>query len=184
MRSRDAILDATGRLIGEGGFRSVTIAAVAKRAGVSRQTVYSIFGTREDLVSQAVSERFTTLTGAFTDVLESAATPLELLVEIVVVGRHHILGDPLLRALTLGGGSNPIFDPDAAERARQYAVGLLDPAADRFPHLAGHLALIADIGVHVGWSVLCLDDPDTRSDSELRDFLTAWLAPLLEPFDS
>lgn len=179
MRSRDSILEATRDVIGRAGFGGVTIAAVAKQAEVSRQTVYSIFGTREDLVSQAVSERLTMLTGAFTDVLDTATTPLELIVEIVVVGRHCILDDPLLRALTLGGGSNPIFDPGSAERAREYAVALLSPAADRFPTLAGRLELIAEVGVHVGWSVLCLDSLDARSDQDLRAFLTAWLGPLI-----
>lgn len=184
MRSRDSILEATRAVIGRAGFGGVTIAAVAKQAEVSRQTVYSIFGSREDLVSQTVSERLTVLTGAFTDLLDTAGSPLELIVEIVVVGRHRILDDPLLRALTLGGGSNPIFDPGSADRAREYAVALLAPAAERFPQLAGRLELVADIGVHVGWSVLCLDSPDARSDDDLRTFLTTWLSPLLETFES
>lgn len=179
VRSRDTILEATRSVIGEVGFDGVNIAAVAKRAGVSRQTVYSIFGTREDLVSQAVSDRLTTLNGAFTDLLESAATPLELLVEIIVQARHRILGDPMLRVLTLSGSGNPVFDPGAAERALAYCVGLLAPAVDRFPELSGRVEFLADIGVHVGWSVLCLDDPDSRSDADLREFLTAWLAPLV-----
>ncbi|WP_435530336.1 TetR/AcrR family transcriptional regulator [Prescottella equi] len=55
MRSRKKILDATLGLIGSAGFEGVDIAAVAAAAGVTRQTVYSIFGTREDLVSQAIA---------------------------------------------------------------------------------------------------------------------------------
>lgn len=166
-------------MIGDAGFDGVTIAAVAKRAGVSRQTVYSIFGTREDLVSQAISERLTSLFGAVSDLHSSADTPLDLLVEIVVVMRGHVLNDPLLRVLTLAGGSNPIFDPGAAERARRYAKSLLVPAAEEFPQLAPHLELIADVGVHVGWSVLCLDDPGARPDTDLRAFLITWLGPLV-----
>ena len=34
----------------------------------------------------------------------------------------------------------------------------------------------------MGWSVLCLDSPEARSDDDLRTFLTTWLAPLLETF--
>lgn len=183
VRSREAILEATRAVIGRAGFAGVTIAAVAKEAQVSRQTVYSNFGTREDLVSQAVTERLTMLTGAFAEVLESTRTPLELIVEIVLASRHRILEDPLLRALTLGGGSNPIFDPGAAERARDYAVMLLSPAAERFPELTDRLELVADIGIHVGWSVLCLDSPDARSDPDLRRFLTTWLSPLMATLD-
>ena len=179
VRSRDQILEATREVIGMAGFDGVTIAAVAKQAEVSRQTVYSIFGTREDLVSQAVSERLTELVGAVTDLIDGAASPLELMVEVVIVSREHILGDPLLRVLTLSGNSNPIFDPGATERAHHYVVALLAPAAERFPEIGGHLDLLADIGVHVGWSVLCLDRPDARSDDQLRGFLRAWLGPTL-----
>ena len=181
VRSRDAVLEATRNIIGEAGFRGVNIAAVAKRAGVSRQTVYSIFGSREELVSQAVSDRLTTLVGAFTDLLASVASPLELLVEIMVEARRRILGDPLLRVLTLSGTGNPIFDPGAAARAQEYCVTLLTPAVERFPELSGRVDFLADIGVHVGWSVLCLDDQASRSDADLREFLTAWLAPVLRP---
>lgn len=166
-------------MIGDAGFDGVTIAAVAKRACVSRQTVYSNFGTREELVSQAITERLTSLFGAISDLLCTTDTLLDLLVEILVVSRGHILGDPLLRTLTLAGGSNPIFDPGAAQRAREYVRSLLEPAAAPFPELAPHLDFISDVGVHVGWSVLCLDAPETRSDAELREFLVAWLGPLV-----
>ena len=180
MRSRESILEATREVIGEAGFDGVSIAAVAKRAGVSRQTVYSIFGTREDLVSQTVTDRLTTLVGAFTELLDSAATPLELFVEMMVEARTHVLGDPLLRVLTLSGTANPIFDPGAAERAREYSVALLAPAADRFPQLEGRIDFFADIAMHLGWSILCLDRPEARSDARLREFVSAWLAPLME----
>ncbi|NKS53845.1 TetR family transcriptional regulator [Rhodococcus hoagii] len=54
-RSRKKILDATLGLIGSAGLEGVDIAAVAAAAGITRQTVYSIFGTREDLVSHAIA---------------------------------------------------------------------------------------------------------------------------------
>lgn len=180
VRSRDKILEATRAVIGESGFHGVSIAAVAKRAGVSRQTIYSIFGTREELVSQAVTDRLTALAGAFTELLESAETACELFVELMVQARTLVLGDPLLRVLTLSGTANPIFDPGAAERAHAYSVTLLSPATTRFPELTGRVDFLADIGVHMGWSILCLDRQEARSDDDLREFVTAWIAPLLE----
>ncbi|TCW20047.1 TetR/AcrR family transcriptional regulator [Dietzia cinnamea] len=182
MRSRDSILEAAREVIGRAGFGGVTIAAVAKQANVSRQTIYSIFGSREELVSQAVAERLTMLTGAFADLLENSDSPLELIVGIAVEGRNRVLGDPLLRVLALGGGANPMFDPGAAARTHEYCMALLAPAAERFPELAGRLDLVADVGMHVGWSVLCLDSPAARSDDDLRAFLTTWLAPLMQTF--
>ena len=181
VRSREIILEATRAVIGESGFTAVNVAGVARRAGVSRQTVHSIFGTREELVSQAVSDRLTSLTGAFAELMESTETPLELFVEMMIQARHHVLGDPLLRELTLSGTANPIFDPGAARRAHDYAVALLSPAVARFPELEGRVENLADIAVHVGWSVLCLDDPASRPDAELRAFIAGWMAPVLKP---
>lgn len=167
-------------MIGESGFDGVSIAGVAKRAGVSRQTIYSIFGTREELVSQAVTDRLTTLNGAFIELLDSAASPLELFVEMMVRARQHVLGDPMLRVLALSGSANPIFDPGAADRARRYSTAMLSPAAARFPELDGRIDFLADLAVHMGWSILCLDSPESRSDEHLREFVSAWMAPVLE----
>lgn len=180
VRSRDTILAATRAVIGDAGFEGVSIAAVAKRAGVSRQTVYSIFGTREDLVSQAVTDRLAGIGGAFTDLVAAVDSPLELFVEMTVRARALILGDPMLRTLTLSGSSNPIFDPGAADRAREFTRRLLAPVADRFPELAGQVDMLAELAIHVGWSVLCLDPPETMSDDELRTFVETWMAPVLE----
>ncbi|GLB64208.1 TetR family transcriptional regulator [Dietzia sp. NCCP-2495] len=179
MRSRDIILEATRAQIGASGFEGVSIAGVAKRAGVSRQTVYSIFGTREELVSQALTDRLTQLLGSFEKLLAAADSLLELFVEMVVEARAQVLGDPMLQYLTLSGTANPIFDAGAAERALEYGVALLSPAADRFPEMAGRVERVADLAVHVGWSVLCLDRPETRSDDALREVLTTWVAPTL-----
>ncbi|MET3861339.1 AcrR family transcriptional regulator [Dietzia sp. 2505] len=181
VRSRDSILDATRAVIGEVGFDGVNIAVVAKRAGVSRQTVYSIFGTREELIGEAVTERLTALLGAYESVLDSADSLLEVLVEIVIESRRRILGDPLMRALTLSGEGNPIHHPGAVDRSLEYTAHLLRPAVERFPEFADRIDFLADVGVHIGWSVMVLDDPDSRSDADLREFLTAWLAPLLQP---
>lgn len=167
-------------MIGDSGFDGVSIAGVAKRAGVSRQTIYSIFGTRGELVSQTITDRLTTLNGAFTELLDSAASPLELFVEMMVRARQHVLGDPMLRVLTLSGSANPIFDPGAADRAHQYSMAMLSPAAERFPAIEGRIDFLADLAVHVGWSILCLDRPEARSDEQLREFVSAWMAPVLE----
>jgi AcrR family transcriptional regulator len=54
-RSRAALLDATRELISEGGFDTLTMAAVAERAGVSRRSVYLHFATRAELVTALFS---------------------------------------------------------------------------------------------------------------------------------
>ena len=46
---RDTVLDATGELLREHSWAQVTMAQVAKAAGVSRQTLYNEFGDRQGL---------------------------------------------------------------------------------------------------------------------------------------
>lgn len=179
MRSRVKIMVATRELIESKGFDAVTIAAVAERAGVSRQTVYTIFGSREELVSQTVAERLTSLVERFGDVMTAVDTAVGYVVELIVECRRVFRGDPLLGELLRTQVGNPLFDPGALARACAVAEEILGPMAERFPETAGGIEELAEITVHLGWAAVCLDDPAARPDDELRAFLTRWLAPAL-----
>jgi AcrR family transcriptional regulator len=51
---RTTLLDAARALLGERGWARVTMADVAARAGVSRQTLYNTFGSRDELAQALV----------------------------------------------------------------------------------------------------------------------------------
>ncbi|MFE1321431.1 TetR-like C-terminal domain-containing protein [Kitasatospora phosalacinea] len=53
---RRAVLDATVRLLAEGGLEAATVAAVAAAAGVHETSVYRNWGTREDLLREALAD--------------------------------------------------------------------------------------------------------------------------------
>src|SRR6266508_4163737 len=55
-RNRQAILDAAQRQFLEGGYSATTIAAIAREAGVSVETIYKAFGGKPGLV-RAIYER-------------------------------------------------------------------------------------------------------------------------------
>jgi AcrR family transcriptional regulator len=52
--TRDRILASAIELLTESGWQSITMAQLAKRAGVSRQTVYNEIGTKPDLANAVV----------------------------------------------------------------------------------------------------------------------------------
>jgi AcrR family transcriptional regulator len=52
--TRRTILAAAGRVCGAGGWPSATIAAVAKEAGVSKETIYAVFGNKVALIGEMV----------------------------------------------------------------------------------------------------------------------------------
>jgi AcrR family transcriptional regulator len=54
---RAAVLQATLEELAEGDYRSFSLEAVARRAGVNKTTVYRRWGTREKLILEAMLER-------------------------------------------------------------------------------------------------------------------------------
>src|SRR5216683_3350668 len=55
-RTRAAVLTAARELVAAGGGSNLSVGAVARRAGVSRLTIYNRFGSRSELL-RAVAER-------------------------------------------------------------------------------------------------------------------------------
>ena len=58
-RTRDRVIDTVRALLAEGSFHESTVEEVAERAGFSRATLYTHFGSRTGLVD-ALCERFNT----------------------------------------------------------------------------------------------------------------------------
>ncbi|MFF0477621.1 TetR/AcrR family transcriptional regulator [Streptomyces sp. NPDC004284] len=123
-RSRAAILDAATSLLSEQP--DAGLAAVATRAGVTRQTVYAHFASREDLVG-AVIDRVTQEAMAAMDAAELDAGPASAAVlRLLDIGwqtfeRH----TALLRAAT----------PTAAEHGGDRAGADHEPVTDRLLRL-------------------------------------------------
>ena len=67
---RDRLLDAAEAAFADEGWRRLTMAKVADRAGVSRQTVYNEFGTKHALAEQLVLREL----GVFLDVVAQRFT--------------------------------------------------------------------------------------------------------------
>lgn len=178
-RTRNRILDATLTLIGSGGFEGITIASVAQSAGVTRQTVYTHFGTREEVVSQAMVARLTKVATEIQQGLAAADTPCGYVVGLIVACRRAVRTDPVLAALLRSEGNNPLFDAGAADRAKAFARGFLQPLGEQFPSAADRLDDFAEIAVHLGLSAVCFDDAALRDDEALRAFLTRWLEPAM-----
>eukprot|EP01037_Dinobryon_pediforme_P011236 gene11236-11321_t len=74
-RKRDRILDAAQRLIHERGYGAITIADVARRAAVGKQTVYQMFAHKEAILF-ALCERKSALIDAHNEARLRAALPL------------------------------------------------------------------------------------------------------------
>ena len=144
---RDRLLDAAAGVFADDGWRRLTMAKVAERAGVSRQTVYNEFGNKQQLAEQlvhreldqfldGVQRAFSTETSISAAVRAAVLTALEMATK-----------DDLLVAVLEGGHSGDtdllpfIFQSrDLIDRAtdfvyalfREHHPGLLE-LSDRTP---------------------------------------------------
>lgn len=82
-RKRDAVLDAAEAAFLESGYATTSMDAIAERAGVSKKTVYSNFGSKEDLFAEVIRRR---CAAVIPDPIDEAAVrdrdPEEVLLEL------------------------------------------------------------------------------------------------------
>ena len=96
-RTRAALLEAAERLVAAGGPGAVSVRAVADAAGTSTRAVYSLFGSKEGLVVDALArDAFAVLFGEI-DTLVETDDPAGDLVDVGVVAfRRLVLEHPAL----------------------------------------------------------------------------------------
>lgn len=75
---RDEILDVAGRLLGQKGYAAMSMDELATQVGISKPTLYSHFGTKEELVSEAIIRDLERL-HALVQPVDPTQTPLQRL---------------------------------------------------------------------------------------------------------
>jgi AcrR family transcriptional regulator len=98
---RDSILDAAGELLADAPWERVTMAAIAERAGVSRQTLYNEFGSRRELAqAYLIRESDAFLEPVEEAIAANAADPGEALAAAFEVFLSLAAGHPIVRAIS------------------------------------------------------------------------------------
>jgi AcrR family transcriptional regulator len=142
--------------------------------------VYSNFGSREELVSQAISGLMIEMLGDIRARAASAQSPFEYVMELIVAGRAEVRNHPVLGRLLEVVRSNPVFDTDVMERANPISQTLLSPLAEQYPEIAPRLDEIGRVATRWSLSVILFEDDYVRSDDDLRALLGRWLRPAME----
>ena len=127
---RDSVLDAVGDLLAADAWSDVTMAAVAGRAGVSRQTLYNAFGNREELAQAYLMRE----AGRFIEAIEDAVTgnvsdPREALTSAAELFLSLVSTHPMVRALSTQEGE------ELVALATVRGGGLLTEMTDRLGEL-------------------------------------------------
>lgn len=179
MSARERTLEAVEKLIADGGLRAVSIASVAAAAGVSRQTVYTLFGTREELISESITQLSSRVLVEIVERLEAIDDPGEYVVELLVAGRNAFRGSPALAVLLFPETGNPMFDSEVLAAAAPFAEAFVGPLFERAPALEDHRAEVVETLLRFGMSVLTFDSDLIRTDAGLRHYLRRTLLPAL-----
>ncbi|MBA2524066.1 MAG: TetR/AcrR family transcriptional regulator [Solirubrobacterales bacterium] len=102
---RDSVLDALGELLAADAWSDVTMAEVATRAGVSRQTLYNAFGNREELAQANLmreAERF--LAAIENAVSSNVDDPRRALTSAAELFLSLVSSHPMVRAISTQEG--------------------------------------------------------------------------------
>jgi AcrR family transcriptional regulator len=102
---REALLDAASDLVRERSWAATTMADIAKVAGVSRQTLYKEFGSRQTFAQAYViraADRF--LVDVENAVLSNRDRPRDALASAMEVFLKAVADEPLIRAVGRGAG--------------------------------------------------------------------------------
>ena len=178
---RESILRAVDRLVAQDSWGAVTMAQVAKGAGVSRQTVYNEIGNRSDLArayalwaAQELLDDVERSVAAHADDLGEAL--VSTFTTLLALGRDH----PLIRALGDDEGSAELAAAlVSGPRALLVVVAsdrLTDIIGRTWPELpAGSVAAASEVLVRLACSHLLLP-------SATPEEAAAQVAKVLDPF--
>ncbi|MFD5243932.1 TetR/AcrR family transcriptional regulator [Amycolatopsis sp. NPDC058340] len=186
--TRTRILDAAYTQFAKTGIQRSTMEDVARRAGVSRITVYRRFPGKDVLVEQVVRREFRRYFDRFLADIEQADTVAERVVLGFVSSLRAIRGNPLigglldvepdlLMASMIGDGGRTLATVRAfvaGQLKQEQAAGNVSRKLD--------IDLAAELMVRVSTSFLVIPSQvvDVDDDEQLADVARRFLVPLLE----
>jgi AcrR family transcriptional regulator len=178
----DVILDAGEELLTERGWGGVSMAAVAERAGVSRQTLYNEFGDRAGFALAYVlreTDRF--LGGVEEAILANTNQPSEALAAGIEVFLTEAAENPMVRAIVVGEGGSGLLELVTTDGGPVLATGTERVAsiiAQKWPGMAStDVHILAETIVRLAISHAALPTAPPRETAEA---LSRVLGPLAD----
>lgn len=101
---RDSVLGAVHELSRSNGWAATTIAAIAVQSGVSRQTIYKEFGTRQSLAEAYIVHRVDWQLDRMQQVFDTTEGDLEARIRAALATIFDFIDEPLIH-MTLEGGN-------------------------------------------------------------------------------
>lgn len=174
--TRDRILDAAVEVASIHGLTRLSVGDVAKRAGLSRPTLYKHFGSKDELVAAAVAREAMDFTDQIVSVVDTIDDPRDALEAAMLtaleLAREHPLLDRIVRTepealvplLTADGGPVMLLARGTVEGVLMAKFAQLDAVQTRrFADIVTRLL--------VSYAVSAPDDPPEVVAASIATFL-------------
>lgn len=176
---RDRIVEAASRCLAKDGLDRTFISGIAREAGVSRQTIYNHFTSKEQIVDAAIEHAATTASALMVAVAEYSSSAAEFAVELCMAALAEFPRNPaispLIDVLEGSDARARVMQPEVIATARRD----LEPLIGYVPELEPMMDEITETYLRFELSLLTMAGPHQRSDDELRGYLHRTLVPAL-----
>ncbi|QFS96340.1 Transcriptional regulator, TetR family [Labrenzia sp. THAF191b] len=109
-RSRALILDAAEIAFRELGFEGATVHVIAERAGLTRKTVYNLFGSKEDIALSLIARAEARDTD-YRERIAEGQHAVTLLEAVLIDSAHWCMANPAVARLALVPAQRPSLEP-------------------------------------------------------------------------
>jgi AcrR family transcriptional regulator len=188
-RTSAKILDAAFEMFCHIGIQRTTMEDVARRAGVSRITVYRRFANKSVLVDHVTGRELRRYFEQFLVDMEKAETAADRLVVGFVSSVRAMRDNPMIRGL-MAADPYALIPSTVGDHGRTFATVQAFVAGQlRREQEAGHVSaavdadLVADLIVRLCASFVMIPSQvvDLDDDGELTDLARQFLVPMLDP---
>ena len=124
MRQRQ-LIDAAMSLALEGGAPSVTVAAVAKRAGMARSSIYEYFSSSADLIADLVIEEMNTYCARLQESVADAHDPFTYIELWIAEALRYVADGRHLLVKSLNSVNTPDFRKDDIAQGHKKLIGTI-----------------------------------------------------------
>lgn len=172
---RVRLLDEASALVSASGAAALTVRDLAHRAGTSASAVYSLFGSREDLLRAVGDEAFARFAGRLSAVPRTSDPGADLL-GLGLAYREHALRDPhfyrVMFSVAGAGAQDGTRGPATRSQTflvlRDAVADVLGPASDPEPAAVGLWSLVHGLVELELDGLLPEGDPTARFTALLR----------------
>ena len=177
--ARERILQGAIRSIARHGLERTSIASIAREAGTSRQTIYTYFSNREELVRGAVGRAATELTDRVVREANKAASGADYIVELTVGIYHGAQSHPAISSMLYSLDTPEGRELTMSVTVRSIVANILAPLVEREPSIAPRLDEIAETCLRFTVSLLTYPSERTVDPDALQTYVRNALVRLV-----